>query len=226
MVIGIGISRKLEFAVVSVVVALGYTIVPTLIARRDAACPASRSEIEEFKKNSPVVSYLDTMFDDISHINAISGDYGIKFSFARVELNKYPVLQLYLTADKNRVDFIQKYNDNAHLWYTGVRGEGVKSPEELQNEFSSHFCYDRDGYVAKNTSFRKELEEDFLRGCEPDSLGWSASLVGFVRVCVGYDLSSPIYITTITECAEAHGFYVSIQPPSEECFSDTLHISF
>lgn len=230
--IRIGLSQTLPSAVVWLVVALGYTIVPVLIARghsipsNTSDSPVLHEQIEEFKNTSPVIAYLNTLFDDISHINAISGDFGIRFNFAQLGLDDFSALLLYLTADNNRVDFIQRYQDAAVLWYKGVRGEGVKSPEELQKEFSSHFCYAKDGYVAKNASFRKELEEDFLSGCELDSSGWNNSLISFSRIRVGHDLSHPIAVAAITECAKAHGFHVNIQPRSEGYLSDTLRISF
>lgn len=225
-VIGIGLSGELAHAIIWMAVALGYTIVPWLAARRVTADSVSHDEIENHKNTSPVVIYLNTLFDDISHINAVSGDSGIRFSFATVELNNYSALRLYLTADKKRVDFIQQYKDNARLWYTGVRGESVKKPEELEKELASHFCYDTGGYAAKNPSFRKELEEEFLRSSELDLLGWSYIPIEFSKIRVGHDLSRSIDVTAITECANAHGFRVSIQPRSEEYLSDTLHISF
>ena len=202
--IRIGLSQKLESAVIWLVVALGYTIVPWLIALLAAAPPASRSDIEKFKKTSPVVAYLDTLFDDISHINVISGDFGVKFDFAEITLSAFPSLHLHLTSDEDRIDFIQRYYDATVSWW---RGEGGKSPEELQREFSGYFNYDKDGYTAKNVSFRKELEEESLSEVNHDSSGWYIDIRGLLVVNVGHNCTDKLTITAITECAEAHGYY-------------------
>lgn len=201
----IRIGLSLESAVIWLVVALGYTIVPWLIALLADARPASRSDIEKFKKTSPAVVYLDTMFDDISHINAINGDFGVKFDFAEITLSSFPSLHLHLTSDEDRICFIKRYSDAAVSWW---RGEGEKSPEELQREFSSYFRYDKDGYTARNASFRKELEEESLSEVNHTSSGWYIGLRGLLAVN-GHNCTDKLTITAITECAEAHGYYIS-----------------
>ncbi len=187
----------------------------------------SRSEINKYKKSSPVIEYLNTMFDDISHINATSGNSGIKFCFAQIDLNENSAMRLYLSSDKKRIDFIQKYHEYVSLWY---KGESQISPGELRKVVSPlYFSYDRDGYKVKNIRFRKELEEDFLYDCKLDSLGWNDSLMSFFVVSSGHDLSRPIAIKAITECAEEHGFMAIVETYNDEYCngeSDILRINF
>lgn len=204
-VIGIALSEELAHAIVWLAVALGYTIVPWLAAKQVTARPASHDEIEDCKSTSPVVTYLNTLFDDISHINAISDAYGYELDFAKITLGTFPALYLHLSINEDRIDFIQRYKDATSSWW---RGEGGKRPEELQREFWGYFCYDGNGYTAKNASFRKELEEESLSEVEYDSSGWYLSLRGLLVANAGHNCADKNTISAITECAKAHGYHI------------------
>lgn len=199
-------------AVTTLGITLGYTFIPVLLMRiTDSVSHLSRehptqARIEEYKNTSPVIAYLSTLLDDISHINAISGDFGVEFDFAKVTLSEFPLLDLHLSSDEDRIDFIQRYHDDAVSWW---RGEGKKNPEELQREFFNYFRYDGDGYTAKNASFRKELEEESLSELKYDPSGWYIGLRGLLAVNAGRYCAGKIAVTAITECVEAHGYYIS-----------------
>ena len=201
-------------AVTTLKITLVYTIVPSLLMRitdlisNFSSEHPTRAKIEEYKNTSPVLSYLSTLLDDISHINAISGDFGIEFDFAKVTLSGgSPLLHLYLSSDEDRIDFIQRYFDAAVSWW---RGEGEKSPEELQREFFNYFRYDGNGYTAKNTSFRKELEEESLSELKHDPSGWYIGLRGLLAVNAGRYCAGKIAVKAIIECVEAHGYHISV----------------
>ena len=205
-VILIGQSQTLGQTVIALAVALGYSIIPPLI---DRVCGAkrrysynnpSRGKIEEYKETSPAMQYLSTLFEDISNINKLNSNFGIRFSRANINLHT-PSLRLYLTPDEARTDFIPKLKNDLAAWYHCT---GEKNPEKIQEEFISHLYNGRNRYIAKNVSFREELEDDSLEQFEHDSSGWSIRLKRF-----GGINSQPMIVTAITECAESNGFRVS-----------------
>lgn len=194
--------------------AAAYSIIPPLIERILDNFFAFRrnhptqNEIEEHKITSPFVIFLNTMFDDISHINEIHDGGSVRLSFSKMKFSEFPDFYLYLAPISERdYDSVRFLHDAAVAWH---RGEGEKSPEELQKDFASCFRYAKDGYTAKNASLCRFLEEDSLRRTSFDSdlsIWFLEPAFGMMTECAGHK-ATKLDIIAITECAEAHGYRV------------------
>lgn len=206
----IGLSQTLTGAIITLALALGYSIIPPLIGR---VCGAkdmysynhpSRSKIEEYKKTSPAMQDLSTLLQDVSNINKLNSGSGIQFSHLNININSklYTLsLRLYLMPNEVRTDFIPKLKKELEAWYHCT---GKKNPEKIQEELISGLYHDKNGFIAKNALFREVLEDNSLEQFEHDSSGWSVRLKN-----VGNIGASPRDIIAITECAESNGFRVS-----------------
>ena len=91
--IRIGLSQTLTGAIITLALALGYSIIPPLIGR---VCDTkdmysynhpSRSKIEEYKETSPAMQNLSTLLQDVSNINKLNSGSGIQFSHLNININ-------------------------------------------------------------------------------------------------------------------------------------------
>ena len=189
-------------------VALGYTIIPVLIKLThdwvsyfSREHPA-RAKIEEYIEASPMIAYLKTLFEDVKQFNEVNKDCGVQFHIAEIDLvvggthidrHTHELyrssLKLRTTPIDDRNIAIRLYKDIIASWYPG---SCPKSKEELESDFSDHFHYDKDGYVAKNEAFQRELQkvsvDDFELWSHDDINSYILELRSFSGVSKLYDI--------------------------------------
>lgn len=152
--IGIGLSQTLALAVVWLAAALAYTVVPALIARGPiipsgaSGGSAPRGGAGERKGNSEAIAYLRTLFEDIAHINEVSGEYGNDFFLIGFTLSNQGDSSAELMLGKSYSETIQIFKE---LFVTDPDNEVMKK------NYRETLCYERNGYIAKNASFKEEL---------------------------------------------------------------------
>ena len=155
--------------------AAAYAIIPPILAIGGDYV----HKCEEFEKNSPVVEYLRTLFEDIAYINEVSGEYGHDFFHISFTLSNQGDSSASLMLGESYDETIQIFKE---LFETDPDNEIMKK------NYREVLCYECDGYIAKNTSFKNELLGksigDFTRptGYDGDDLWFSITLRSFANV--------------------------------------------
>ena len=202
-------------AITTLKITLVYTIVPSLLMRiTEFISDFSRehptqAKIEKYMETSPMITYLKTLLEDVQKFNEDHKDGGVQFHLAEIDLvsggihtdrHSYELYESSLKLHTRPVDdrnfCIKSYKDIIASWYPG---SCPKSKEELESDFSDCFRYDKDGYVAKNEAFRRELQkvsvDDFKLWSHDDINSYIFELHSF------FDVSSNLFDIVIASKA-------------------------
>lgn len=129
---------------IGLLVAIVYAGVFPIIAKGIEQRPV-RSEVEKFKAD--ITEYLRTLFEDIAHINNDEGLYGFDFiRFTLPDSHAGASAELFLNDDYSfSIQIFKKLFDED------------PDNEIMKGNYRDTLCYEKGGYIAKNTRFRDEL---------------------------------------------------------------------
>lgn len=155
--------------------AAAYSVIPPILAIGGDYAQKS----EAFQKSSQVVGYLRTLFEDIAHINEVNGEYGHDFFAINFILSNQGDSYAHLMLGESYDETIQIFKE---LF------DADPDNEIMKKNYREALSYERNGYIAKNTSFKNELLcksiGEFTRptGCNGDDLWFSITLRSFADV--------------------------------------------